>query len=51
MTFYLDSPSCLENSTLRCILKCSEEFILTLTESENDSLEDFLPGRVLGTFP
>ena len=46
-----NSPSFLENSTPRkCILKqqkCSEEFILTLMEGENVSLEVFHPGRAL----
>ena len=45
MASYLDSPSRLENSTQqKGILKqrkCSEEFILTLMEGENDSLEFF----------
>ena len=47
----LDHSSSLENSapekSILKLQKCSEEFILTLMEGENDSLEVFLPGHAL----
>ena len=51
MVTYLDSPSCFYAAKEYSeVVKCSEEFILTLTKGQNNSLEIFFPGRGLG-FP